>query len=268
MNLFFSSLNQGGVGGDIAMPVAQDDYDIYIVAGQSNTGGRNDFTVTPYFLAAEHVVPNIKKWNYSLNQFGDWDLDDAGAWGYTCVALNSIRNHTGRNTLIIELAPGGTAIAIGITNKGCWNADFAKIPAGEDKLTEFLSNGILSVKTYLDSINKTYTLRSIIWHQGEADELTVYAQDAYYQNFKDVIAHIRAISSEPSLPVIYGMIPDASAYYNLTIRNAQIQIAAEDNNAYLVDLSDLTLQDAMHFDAASSIEAGKRYADVFINNNL
>lgn len=276
MNIFFSAINGGGMGGatPIVPPSKLYDYDLFIDAGQSNIDGRNVFSERPSFILSDGKVPNCKMWNGS--QFEDWQLGvNSGLivpastdWSFDCVCHYNISQSLSITPFIIKRSEGGTAIEPNITTKGCWNVNFASIPSGEKILLQELEIKINAAKTYLDSIGKTYKFRGLIWHQGEADEYTIDGRNNYYQNFKAVISYIRGIVSDPLMPVIFGMIPNASASYNLTIRNAQIQIDNEDANAYLVDLSDLTLQDAWHFDSASSIVAGERYADVFINNNL
>ena len=279
---FFNTLNIGGGVITPTPPPAQEyDYDLFIIGGQSNMDGRNQFVERPAWLQAGATIPNCKMWDSTKNQFDNWNLStNSGAsasaylnqlWALDSVFFHRLDIDLGIKPFLIKRTQGGTAIYLNTSEKGCWNIDFDAIDllSGTPALLRDLTDRINAAVSYLNSVGKTYKFRGFIWHQGESDaDLGATAQNQYYQNFKDVIVHIRNVTSEPNLPAIYGMIPDASASFNLTIRNAQIQIASEDDNAYLADLSDLTLMDAWHFDSASSIVAGNRYADIFINNNL
>ena len=274
MSIFFSVISGGSIGGDppVAPPSKLYDYDIFIDAGQSNIDGRNAFSERPSFILSDGKVPNCKMWNGT--QFEDWQFGvNSGVvvpsetnWAFDCIFNYNISQSLNINPFVIKRSEGGTAIEPNITTKGCWNVNFASIPDGEKILLQELEAKITAAKNYLDSIGKTYKFRGLIWHQGEADEYTLDGRNNYYQNFKAVISYIRGVVNDINLPIIFGMIPNASASYNLTIRNAQIQIDNEDLNAHLVDLSDLTLFDAWHFDSASSILAGNRYAEKFLMN--
>jgi len=276
MSTYFAMAGLGGSGQVPPPNPIVYDYDIFIDFGQSNIDGRNLYAEKPSFIQADGTLLGVKMWNVYLNQFDLFKLgtnsggetNNSDYWAFDIVAHYYIRQNIGRDTLVIKQSKGGTALAIGVNALGCWNTDFDSIPIGQRRLLQELQLKIATVTSYLDSINKTYRFRAMLFHQGESDgDGGAPSQSAYYANFTNIIAYLRSIIGL-TVPIIYGTIPNASASYSATIEAAHLQVASEDENAYCVDLSGLTLSDPYHFDSASSIYFGEQVANIFINNNL
>lgn len=101
-----------------------------------------------------------------------------------------------------------------------------------------------------------------MWHQGESDR---NAAGAYYTNFKTMIQYMRnAIyrktgdEKDKTLPFIFGTITSDSKQYSVKVKEAQLQVANDLENVYVIDMEGVTLRsDELHFDKASTEYLGK-----------
>lgn len=254
----------------------------FIVAGQSNADGRDALADAPSWLSKTNpTVTGVKMWdiNTTPHQFNDFKLgtnSGADIWTQTTWAFDMVAMHdyyAGKNITcyMVKRTKGGTPIYIDSGNvKGSWNVNFSGITAANSGITVLLRDlhwYYQSAVTYATSVGKTLNVKAILWHQGESDFLPAAASDSYYQNFKDVIYYIRnTIVGNPTLPIVYGTIPHASAQYNVTVENAQLLIGSEDVNAHVINLASATLLvDGLHLDATSSISFGDQVYDIIKN---
>ena len=107
----------------------------------------------------------------------------------------------------------------------------------------------------------------MLWHQGESDAIDGQHNN-YQTNLTNFIADIRSHYGA-DLPFLIGetRLDDATlASQLIVINNAKIAIAAADPYAVHVPAADLNFQDRWHFDSASQMILGERFADAFINN--
>lgn len=103
----------------------------------------------------------------------------------------------------------------------------------------------------------------MLWHQGESD--AIEGQQANYQtNLTNFIADVRS-NYGANLPFMVGEIRRGSAAA-ITVADAQIAVANADANTTFVPAADLSFKDAYHFDAASMITLGERYATNYQND--
>lgn len=270
--MFFSSLNTSG-GGLPPTPPETYDFDIFINEGQSNMDDRNEEVDLPSYFP-DGIVQGVNMWNKEVSQFDTWEIgvnngsyvNNLNYWGLDWVAHYNIRQALGRDYLVIKHTKGGTAIEIGVNTNGCWNVDFDNIPDGEDKLLQELGTKIDTVTAYLDSLGKTYKFRGVLNHQSESDaDGGTTAENNYYTNKINLIAYIRTKVGDANLPYFMGTISESSASYSSIINAAKAQIASEQANTHLIDLSDQPLQDSYHFSPTGAITAGERYAASVIN---
>ena len=269
INSFLSTIGSG----EVTTPI-DNNFDLFIVAGQSNTDGRVLFADAPSWLDQSNPInPNVKVWNSIDNQFNQFELGvDTGSnlpnttnWAYDLIFTHQYVEHYNRPLYLVKRTKGGTPIYIDLDNiKGSWNIDFANIPDGFAKLLLELHERYDAAKAFANSVGKSFNLKGILWHQGEGDYGIVDAYNNYETNFSNVISYIRnVITDDPTLPIIFGSISHVSAQYNAIVETAQFNVAANDDNAYIVDMSSGTLLDAYHFDATSTTYLGTEMFNIF-----
>ena len=244
--------------------LGENEVDVFLSAGQSNDDGRvTDFTLVD-FLNGSNEVPNVYMWertnsNFSLMQFGAGSGVKSGSnatdntqWAFDVFTLRYLQQLFDRNLYVVKASLGGTALSYTATSSS-WYFPY-NLVTGTAMLQQ-LELRIEASETYWTSQGKTPKYRAMLWHQGESD-----AGDPsnYQTNMTTLIAKVREFTGVADLKFYIGTIPTTSAGYSATIRTAQDNIAAADPNVHVVDLANLTLADAFHFDAASAKEAGQR----------
>lgn len=262
-------------------------FDIILIAGQSNADGRvniND-TNTPYYISSGILKnldgSNILSFNNTLltdfdfsasgpNGTGkEWvQSDNTNQWSFSHVASSLIESNGNSKIIVCQVTQGRTQLSplpIQNSNIGSWSTDFDNVVGF--KMLEALESKFNNLVSYLNSQNISYNVKSLIWHQGENDYLVSInpnlslsqrqsALDNYQTDFESLISYVRAFTNKPNLPIVYGTVPSSSNWYSAEIRNAQLAVASNDNNAYCRDNNDLNLFDGLHFDAASNITFG------------
>jgi hypothetical protein len=100
-------------------------------------------------------------------------------------------------------------------------------------------------------IGSEFNIRAVIGHQGEGDKDDISAV-SYYKNLRCFTSYLRGVANNPYLPFVSGTIPHKSSSYNAVVEKAQLDVMAEDYYTHYVDLSEGTMFDGLHFDAATS----------------
>lgn len=237
-----------------------------ITAGQSNTDGRVPQANAPVWLnQLNPELLGVNMFNRTTKTFGAFKLGTlTGAqtqgttlWAYDMVAYYLLQQYLSDDIYVIKTTQGGTAIdPLGSNGGGYWNAYSERVPSGTILIESFK-------KQILDALSASsdFEIKAFIWHQGEGDSGTIPSNN-YYQNFKNVIAYVRGVVGNPTLPIVFSSISTVSSQYSLTVKNAQIQIASEDPYAYFIDNTNLALLDSYHFNAASSETIGTNYFNI------
>ncbi len=252
-----------------ALPVCAEDYHVFIVAGQSNCDGRGD---------AKQLTGELAKWakpqadviiTYSCSSVRGPIRDSGGfkplqtGWS---VAPGKNRPLTlpsntfgpelafgrgltdqlkDKKIALIKFAEGGTSLAKD------WN------PEVKERLyPAFLEFTRKSLKELKDQ-GHTYTIRGMIWHQGESDA-ALTAED-YQKRLTAFITAVRTDLKVADLPFGIGEVYDNNK--RNAVREAQHKTAQSVKGAFLVSCEGLkTFDGGTHFDAASQIELGNRFA--------
>jgi iduronate 2-sulfatase len=269
MRLTTLSVLCGLAGLATAAPVRADHYEVFLVAGQSNCDGRGQ--------AADLTGP-LAKWAkpqddvliaYSCSKLRGPALDSGGfkplrpGWSVAPGKNRPTKLPSGtfgpevsfgrgmadrlkdKKVALVKFAEGGTSLAKD------WN------PELKDRLyPAFLDFTRKSLKELKDK-GHDYTLRGMIWHQGESDaNLTA---EEYQKQLTAFIARVRADLEVPDLVFGIGEVYDNGK--RDTIRAAQKATAEKVKGAYLAPADKLKTSDmGTHFDAASQIELGDRLA--------
>jgi len=244
-------------------------FEIFIVAGQSNCDGRGkaaDLTGPLAKYAKPHQDVSIA---YSCSSLRGAALDSggfqplqpgwsvapgksrptklpSGTFGPEVSFGHALADHLkGKKVALIKYTEGGTSLAKD------WNPDV------KNRLyTAFLDFTKKSLKVMKDR-GDTYTVRGMIWHQGESDAgLTA---EEYQKLLTEFIARTRKELELPDLPFGIGEVYDNGKRDN--VRAAQKATAEKVKAAFFVPADKLkTFDMGTHFDAASQIELGKRFA--------
>ncbi len=239
-------------------PQAADEYDVFLLIGQSNMAGRG------YMLAADTVEAMPGVWLLSdrgvpeparnpMNRYSSvrktiamQRISPATAFGARVV------EKTGRKVLIVMNALGGSDIRV-------WMKD---APLIKDKG----SIGYDSLQLYAEAVRRTRqalqygTLKGILWHQGEANASKPQDYPAYLTR---LAADLRKDLHARKAPFVAGELGhwwSPSAGFNEMIRTIggfipySAWVSARDAG-YLID------RDDPHFSREGQLLLGGRYAD-------
>lgn len=244
-------------------------YEVFLVAGQSNCDGRG---------AAKDLTGPLVKWaapqadvliTYSCSKLRGpilhsdgfkplqpgWSVAPgknrptklpSGTFGPEVAFGRELADGMkGKKVALIKYAEGGTSLAKD------WN------PETPDRLyVAFLDFTRKSLKE-LKEKGHTVTLRGMIWHQGESDA-GLPAED-YQKRLTAFIARVRTDLEVPNLPFGIGQVIDNGK--RDAVRSALKATAEKVPGAFFVPADGLKSFDGgTHFDAASQILLGQRYA--------
>ena len=231
------------------------DYDVYLLIGQSNMAGRGplsreDTTTIEdgvYLLNAEDL-PEPAKAPFNRYSTIRKDLSIQGENPARSFA-SAMRAHNGRPVLLVVNARGGSSIS-------SWLKD-APAPA---ERPQYYSEAVRRTKQAL----QYGELKAILWHQGESDSDSTRAA-AYLDRIQKLASDLRTdLCNGEAVPFIVGEIlrtHDNAAIFNPVINQASALIP---NSACVNSEGLVALPDNLHFDTASQLELGKRYAQELI----
>lgn len=225
--------------------------DIYLCIGQSNMAGRGklDSTYTDtipnvYLLGPEgDMEPACNPLNKYSTIRKDIKMQGIGP-AYSFSVEMALR--TGRKIGLVVNARGGTGISS--WQKGA--------EAG------YYEQAILRLRQAL----RYGKLKAVIWHQGESD---LAHPDTYMSKLQKLVADLRQDLGDETVPFVIGEIarwrPDGSADpFNAMLRTVDhvIPFSACVSSEGLLPLRD---ERDPHFDAASQVVLGKRYAEAVLD---
>jgi iduronate 2-sulfatase len=253
----------------LASAARAEHYEVFLIAGQSNCDGRGKAADLTGPLAKWAKPQDAVPIAYSCSSLRGPALDSGGfkplrpGWS---VAPGKARPATlpsstfgpelafgrgladrlsGKRVALVKYAEGGTSLAKD------WN------PSVRGRLYDaFLAFTRKSLKELTDT-GHTVTVRGMIWHQGESDAgLTT---EEYQKRLTEFIVRVRADLAVPDLPFGIGEVYDNGK--RDAVREAQKATAAAVKGAFFVSADGLkTFDGGTHFDAASQVELGERFA--------
>jgi iduronate 2-sulfatase len=244
-------------------------YEVFIVAGQSNCDGRGqassltgplakwakpqDDVLITYscsklrgpVLTSDGFQPLQPGWSVAPGKNRPTKLP-SGTFGPEVSFGRGMADHLkGKKVALIKFTEGGTSLAKD------WN------PEVKDRLyPAFLEFTKKSLKELKDK-GHTCTVRGMIWHQGESD--ASLSAEEYQKMLTAFIARVRTDLEVPEMAFGIGEVFDNGK--RDTIRAAQKATAEKVKGAFFVPADKLKTSDmGTHFDAASQIELGERFA--------
>ena len=256
---------------------------VILTAGQSNADGRVPMADFPSDISYKYCM-----WSYGSGDFETASGEFApfsprvakpkieNSWGFDAIVYNKLEKVWNRPFYVIKHTDGGTAIdpsCKSSTHGLFWSADPEFL-----KNTTSASHGgkslLLAFERQIDdclkNLPKDYDIKFMLWHQGESDQK---ADSLYYDNLKEVIAHVRQHLVGVTGRKKYGKLPVVCGNYSLKSRmrsqrvaDALERLAGEDENFHVVDASDLPLlRDRLHFNAEGAQILGQRVVDKLVS---
>ena len=282
-----------------------ENYDIYLLAGQSNADGRGvieGVTDQGQFVPglvgdlAQYTNPQPEHRIYYSNPgtsaevasnpeyvtgwqtlepgfsiepgfrgpLGDFDGNgtitsfNTNTFGPEVSFASEIREATGttNNVGIIKVTDGGTSLAAN------WRAPGSNDADDEGGLHyALLVNQATAALAALEAEGNTGTIRGLVWHQGESDSNSGPASQ-YQDRFENFVAQLQEDLDLDVLPTVIGGL--APARPNNSLITPQFESIALDNELISLTssegLASVSSEDLTHFNTASQIELGRRFA--------
>ena len=209
---------------------------LYLLIGQSNMAGRAAIPAD-----AKGDIKN----SLLLNQEDEWEAASNPLNKYSSIrkdlkmqklnpgysfAQKIVKHSSGAEIGLIVNARGGTKIENWARGQKCYEEAIRRCKIAQ----------------------KSGTLKGIVWHQGESN----YTDAAYLPKLIELVNNLREDLGNKELPFVAGQINKIDLINN--------QIAAlPENVAYtsFISSEDLVTQDKWHYNTASQLKMGERYAD-------
>ena len=269
---------------------------VFLVAGQSNADGRPAIGTMPQYIQdyANNGGSKFCYWSYANGTDAAWqmfggklqpyipytDNNTTSRCGFDGIVYHLIEEALQERFFVIKESRGGTAIDTRCSSTGnlWWNADpswlaSASPRSGHSLALEFTENIGLCIDNVLSQLEEGYHIQCIMWHQGESDRTQAAS---YHDNLQQLVAYLRSFlvsktgdERYATLPFIAGTVNRSSTQYNAQVEQATLQLAEEDENFYVVDMSDCQLgSDNLHFDATGCLDAAQRMFDKLLSLGL
>jgi len=216
------------------------DLHIYLLIGQSNMAGRAKYTekdAAP--IDRCYLLNGTDQWESAKNPLNRYSTIRKGINmqklnpGYS-FAKTMLKEQRKISIGLVVNAKGGTKIEQ-------WG-----------KGTKFYKDAIRRTK----EAQKSGTLKGILWHQGESNHKT---PEDYLLKLQALVENLRADLDSPDLPFVAGQVLEVPAI-NEQIAKLPSKVPATG----FVSSEGLKGQDRWHFDTASMMELGERYAKAML----
>jgi hypothetical protein len=234
---------------------------VFLMAGQSNMSGNANAVNLPIDL--QSPLPAVR-YNYHIGNpttvsTGWEDLSPwvrNSAYGPEMGFGHRLNSDVPDPVALLKHAHGGTSL------ERDWNP--AAPPEGSQLYPLFI-NHVTNALPLLGTAGVDYEVAGMFWQQGEADQ-NISRAPFYEDNLNNFIASVRSDLGLPDLRFYIGALHEDAALQNLdTLRQAQMDVAAADPNAYFVETSHLTLKlDLIHFNSTGQVGLGEAYADAYL----
>lgn len=236
-------------------------YDLFIMAGQSNMQGwRSDAAQYPadnknidvnipfYFKAIDYSSSN-NSWQILKPQLGHFKQGHFGPE----ISFARALKRSNMNPVIFKYSSGSSSI------KEQWKAP------GHGGQYDDMINHLKQAIQLLKKQGHAVVPRAFIWIQGESDANTLQLSQEYYWHLKKLLTHLRNnVLRQPTLPVILS-VDEQHPQVKLRpqVVNSQIKLSSEDDSISFVSMQGLEKSDVTHLTAKGTIEQGKRLFQMY-----
>jgi hypothetical protein len=127
----------------------------------------------------------------------------------------------------------------------------------------------------LNDSGAAYEICGMLWMQGETDAEIIEKAKEYEVNLPVLISNVRQLTGKRELPFVMGRISSSllketpwNFDHTKIVQKAQENVAAKDNNVFIINTDSLTTwDDNTHFDATSQIWLGNEMGEIMTNRN-
>lgn len=211
---------------------------VFLLIGQSNMSGR-----APLEPGDDKPIPGVSL----LNEKGEWEPATNPLNRYSSVkksvGINKIGPGYGFALKMRELDPK-TTLGLVVNSRGGSN------------INEWAKDAPLYTST-MKRIKeaKVEKFAGVLWHQGEAN-----ANDKDYEKkLVALIEQLRTDLGDPNLPFVAGEI-----YAKSMVNDIFAQMPKKIKNTATASAEGLKVFDNVHFDRASQLKLGQRYAEAYV----
>ena len=244
-------------------------YDLYLLAGQSNMDGRGKAAN----LDPQQRQPSTSAIIFYRNPPAASDGWQSLAPGYSIppgykgkvpsgtfgpelgFAAGMLEARKDRPLALIKGSKGGTSLARD------WNPGSKDDPNSQGPCyRNFIETVALACKE-LERRGDTYEMRGVLWHQGESDANS--PAEKYQRELTSLVRRLREDLGKPDLPVVIGEVFDNGK--RDAVRTAQKAAAKSIPHTAFAPAGGLKTWDhGTHFDAASQLTLGRRFAEAML----
>ncbi len=242
-----------------------ENYDVYLLAGQSNMDGRGlkeklskqqRLPIDDAIIFYRSVPRTSEGWQqlapgFSVPPKYKGDLPSPTFGPEIGFAQSMLKAEPSRKLALIKGSKGGTNL----------RADWKPGVHGDKdsqgpRYRDFVETIRMATKQ-LQQRGDQFTIRGLLWHQGESDSKS--STKVYRQRLGELIVRIREDVGVPDLPIVVGEVFDNGN--RDSVRAAIQAVAKESSTVGLVSSAGTKTSDpGTHFDASSQLLLGERYA--------
>lgn len=253
---------------DVTQIEESQEWDIYLLGGQSNAEGRALNSSLPPSLQV--LQPDVRLF-YDID--GTWSSLAPGTGGLSTSNNNATLfgpeitlgrtladDNPTRNIAIVKYAVGNTNLHTQ------WDPDDTGVDNLYDNFVTTVNNAIAAIPP-----GDTFSIKGMLWMQGENDAPATVNNNAnanalaYEANLTNFISSVREEFDVPEMPFVIGQlghlkdVPIANTSWAI-VQSAQARVAALDPNVSMVINADLPLRDLVHYNAAGQQTLGINFA--------
>jgi hypothetical protein len=232
----------------VVTPPTRDHFHIYLLMGQSNMVGRDTRS-----LATQVDNPRI----LSLNHDNQWVV---AREPITYDAQKPVGQGPGipfANEMLKTIFKDDSSVAIGLVPCAVGGTPLSRWVKGADLYEARIARAKIAAQSGV--------IAGALWHQGEADTEDPQLANTYEKRLTRMFRDLRTDLNTPDLPIVVGQLGpflDPAKYpYLKQVRTALEGLPTDLLHVAYADSAGLTDRgDQLHFDAASQILFGARYA--------
>jgi len=247
------------------LPTYSEEFDLYLLAGQSNMDGRGQATD----LSKTQAAPSAHAIIYYRNPPHSSETWKPLAPGYSIppkykgplpsptfgpelgFIAELSKTHPQKRFALIKGSKGGTSL------RADWKPGIKDQPDTQGPSYRHLIETIKLAQAALKKDGHSAQLKGLIWHQGESDSKA--KTETHQKRLAELIARLREDTNEPKLPIILGQVYDLEK--RKSVRAAILNTSQSIPHCGFVSAKGLrTWDQGTHFDAKSQWTLGQRFA--------